>query len=87
MGQTSSDTAQRPNSFLFVVSSISEAPDFAAVHLAFSAFSSYVVKKGQSSGPLAPTQEELLAEVQALLGGAQISEDIETTLTNIVGEL
>jgi len=49
--------------------------------------SSYVAKKGQSSGPLTPTQEELLAEVQALLGGAQISEEVETTLTNIVGEL
>jgi len=79
-GQLDKDTAA-------MVSSISEAPDSAAVHLAFSAFSSYVVKKGQSSGPLAPTEEELLAEVHALLGGVQIPEEFETTLTNAVGEL
>jgi hypothetical protein len=49
--------------------------------------SSYIVKKGQSSGPLAPTEEELLAEVQVLLGGAQITEDAETALKNAVGEM
>jgi len=55
--------------------------------LAFSALSSCIVKKGQNSGPLAPTEEELLAEVQALLGGAQIPEEMETALMNAVGEL
>lgn len=72
-----------------IVSAITEAPEFASIHLAFSAFSSYIVKRGQSSGPLAPTEEELLAEVQALLEGAQIleSEETETALKNAVGEL
>ena len=87
VGRSPSDIANYPNPFLFVVSSISESPDSAATHLAFSALSSYVVKKGQNSGPLAPTEEELLAEVQTLLGGAQIPEELETTLTNAVGEL
>ena len=45
------------------------------------------MKNGQSSGPLAPTEEELLAEVQALLGGTQILESLETPLKNAVGEL
>jgi len=55
--------------------------------LAFSALSSYIVKNGQNSGPLAPTEEELLAEVQGLLGGAQIPEELEIGLKNAVGEL
>jgi len=70
-----------------LVSAITEAPEFASIHLAFSALSSYIVKKGQSSGPLAPTEEELLAEVQALLGGAQVLESVEAALKNAVGEL
>jgi len=45
------------------------------------------VKNGQNSAPLAPTEEELLAEVQALLGGAQIPEEVESVLKNAVGEL
>jgi hypothetical protein len=45
------------------------------------------VKKGQSSDPLAPTEEELLTEVQGLLGDAQILEPGETALKNAVGEL
>lgn len=42
---------------------------------------------GQNSSPLEPTEEELLTEVQALLGGAQIPEEAETALKNAVGEL
>jgi hypothetical protein len=45
------------------------------------------VKKGQNSSPLAPTEEELLLEVQALLGGAQIPEEVETVLKDAIGEL
>jgi len=45
------------------------------------------VKNGQNSGPLAPTEEELLEEVQALLRGAQIPEEAEHALENAVGEL
>jgi len=45
------------------------------------------VKNGQNSDPLAPTEEELLAEVQALLGGAQIPEETEHALKIAVGEL
>jgi len=70
-----------------LVSSISEASDPASIHLAFSALSLYIVKHGQNSGPLAPTEEELFSEVQVLLGHAQISEESETALKNAVGEL
>ena len=75
------------DSFLFEVSAITEVPESASIHLAFSALSSYIVKKGQCSDPLAPTEGELLAEVQALLGGTQILESVETALKNAVGEL
>ena len=73
--------------FPFAVSAISEAAESASIHLAFSALSSYIVKMGQNSSPLEPTEEELLTEVQALLGGAQIPEEAETALKNAVGEL
>ncbi|KAF9644273.1 hypothetical protein BDM02DRAFT_3190778 [Thelephora ganbajun] len=69
-----------------LVSALSEDPEFASIHLAFSALSSYIVKNGQNSGPLAPTEEELLAEVKTLLGGVQIS-GVAETLKNAVGEL
>lgn len=74
------------NPFL-AVSAVTEAPESASIHLAFSALSSYIVKKGQNSGPLAPAEEELLAEAQALLGNAQVSELVETALRSAVGEL
>ena len=45
------------------------------------------MKNGQNSGPLAPTEEELLAEAQALLEGAQIPEEAEIALNNVIGEL
>ena len=68
-------------------SAITEAPESASIHLAFTALSSYIVKRGQNPGPLAPTEEELLAEVQALLRSAPVLEPVETALKNAIGEL
>lgn len=57
------------------------------IHLGFSALSSYIVKKGQNSDPLAPTEDELLTEALALIGGTPITEEAETALKNVIGEL